>query len=407
MSNYRKTMTEALREMYSLDESVIDKVKEIDKRKSAKKIDGVMVDSFTASAISQVYDKVNAANKKKMEKLPIKKLADLAMKFIKHGEEFVPEEVELDEGTWELPRTSKQKAGLKKALSKPIKLGKEGETARNVIGPFIGDDELFDDLMDAGDENPKSDARPIIKKAMKRLGIKEEVELDEADDFKPHMMYDPKTGKGYKADTMDDHLRMKKMGYTHDAPQKEEVELDENEGLKNKSEKSGISVGILKKVYNRGLAAYKTGHRPGTTAPQWAMARVNSFITKGSGTWGGADKDLAKQTEAVDPADIDTSATDDDIKSADKNIMMQMRKAVSLRGQYPVEFLDKKKVKIPQKMAQAVIDKYNKQKKPIDKEKFQAKIAKSYKSLMMVVKEQKEETLLDRMNRKILENNNG
>lgn len=58
-------------------------------------------------------------------------------------------------------------------------------------------------------------------------------------------------------------------------------------------------------------------------------------------------------------------------------------------------------------MAQAVIDKYNKQKKPVDKEKFQAKIAKSYKSLMMVVKEQKEETLLDRMNRKILENNNG
>ena len=111
--------------------------------------------------------------------------------------------------------------------------------------------------------------------------------------------------------------------------------------------------------------------------------------------------------EAVDPADIDTSATDDDIKSADKNIMMQMRKAVSLRGQYPVEFLDKKKVKIPQKMAQAVIDKYNKQKKPIDKEKFQAKIAKSYKALMMVVKEQKEETLLDRLNRKILENNNG
>jgi len=76
-----------------------------------------------------------------------------------------------------------------------------------------------------------------------------------------------------------------------------EVYLNENEGLKNKSKKSGISVGILKKVYDRGLAAYKTGHRPGTTAPQWAMARVNSFITKGSGTWGGADKDLAKQAK--------------------------------------------------------------------------------------------------------------
>jgi hypothetical protein len=70
---------------------------------------------------------------------------------------------------------------------------------------------------------------------------------------------------------------------------------ESNEGLKNKAEKSGMSYSILKKVYDRGLAAYKTGHRPGTTAPQWAMARVNSFITKGSGTWGKADADLAKQ----------------------------------------------------------------------------------------------------------------
>ena len=63
--------------------------------------------------------------------------------------------------------------------------------------------------------------------------------------------------------------------------------------LEKKSKKSGIAYGILKQVYNRGMAAYKTGHRPGTTAQQWALARVNSFITKGKGTWGGADKDLA------------------------------------------------------------------------------------------------------------------
>ena len=67
------------------------------------------------------------------------------------------------------------------------------------------------------------------------------------------------------------------------------------EGLKKKAEKSGMPLSILKKVYNRGLAAYKGGHRPGATAPQWAMARVNSFITKSKGTWGKADADLAKQ----------------------------------------------------------------------------------------------------------------
>lgn len=64
-------------------------------------------------------------------------------------------------------------------------------------------------------------------------------------------------------------------------------------GLKKKAEKSGMPLGILRKVYNRGVAAWRTGHRPGTTAAQWGMARVNSFTTKSSGTWGKADKDLA------------------------------------------------------------------------------------------------------------------
>jgi sulfur relay (sulfurtransferase) DsrC/TusE family protein len=72
-------------------------------------------------------------------------------------------------------------------------------------------------------------------------------------------------------------------------------ELDEAKikGLVDKAEKTGISYGILKKVYDRGMAAFKTGHRPGATAQQWAFARVNSFVTKGKGTWGKADADLA------------------------------------------------------------------------------------------------------------------
>ena len=51
-------------------------------------------------------------------------------------------------------------------------------------------------------------------------------------------------------------------------------------GLVKKAEKSGMPYGILKKVYDRGMAAWKTGHRPGTTPQQWAFARVNSFVTK-------------------------------------------------------------------------------------------------------------------------------
>ena len=47
------------------------------------------------------------------------------------------------------------------------------------------------------------------------------------------------------------------------------------------------------------MAAWKGGHRPGATQQQWAFARVNSFITKGSGTWGKADSDLAKKVRAA------------------------------------------------------------------------------------------------------------
>ena len=83
MSSYRKTMGEAYNGMY-LVEGNIDKIKDIVSKKQHTKIDGVMVDLFTASAISQIYDKVNDANKKKMEKLPITKLATLAMKMMKN-----------------------------------------------------------------------------------------------------------------------------------------------------------------------------------------------------------------------------------------------------------------------------------------------------------------------------------
>jgi hypothetical protein len=75
------------------------------------------------------------------------------------------------------------------------------------------------------------------------------------------------------------------------ARNEETIDEKKIEGLEKKAEKSGISYGILKQVYNRGMAAWRTGHRPGTTPQQWAFARVNSFITGGK-TRRTADKDL-------------------------------------------------------------------------------------------------------------------
>ena len=48
-------------------------------------------------------------------------------------------------------------------------------------------------------------------------------ESKKADKFEPHTMYDPKTGKGYKANKEQDHKDMAKKGYTHDKPKKADI----------------------------------------------------------------------------------------------------------------------------------------------------------------------------------------
>ena len=70
-----------------------------------------------------------------------------------------------------------------------------------------------------------------------------------------------------------------------------------NKALKNKSDKTRFPLGILKQVWKRGYAAWKKGHIPGTTPQQWAMARVNSFVTGGKTTKMG-DKALYKRGKA-------------------------------------------------------------------------------------------------------------
>jgi len=93
-----------------------------------------------------------------------------------HAKRMTPGET--NEGTWATPRTPKEKAALKKLMSNPIKLGKEGDEAAGKIYSLIGDDELYDDLYAAGKKNPNGDARPIIKKHMKRLRIAEAKDED-------------------------------------------------------------------------------------------------------------------------------------------------------------------------------------------------------------------------------------
>ena len=124
------------------------------------------------------------------------------------------------------------------------------------------------------------------------------------------------------------HDRMLDQARTQDTrtknAQTEEYELSEDASasLKKKSEKSGIPVGILRQVYNRGMAAWKTGHRPGASQQQWGFARVNSFITKGKGTWGGADKDLASKVRGTKKEEVEL---DEKCWDTHKQVGMKMK----------------------------------------------------------------------------------
>ena len=399
MTSYIKTMREAREEMLqSLNESNLEKMRKASKgaKQTLKMKDGsIGMDSFTASAIMQIYDKVNDKNKKTMENLlkdgkkaDIVKLMKFAMS--KVNAEYVPEEfeeeVELDEAKYDLYHKD-----FSTAMQHSYKM------AKKLYGITVDPKEI-DDKVASGPKKPsegktnsyrlKGDKGAIQVQVYNKGGskpfelnmYKEEVELDEGKMKQLHQLM--KDGKSAKEIAKIMKLDVK----TIQALMDEKSELEENLDGRTREYRQ---------------------HRE----------RLELMRSK-----------RQNEKRHIDPADIDTSATDDDIKAADKNIMMQLRKSVSLRGQFPVEFLDKKKVKIPQKIAQAAIAKYNNLRKPMDKEKFQSKIAKSHRDLLMALKEgfasdaqrraafasgykekdkKKKESTLERMNKKLQERQDG
>jgi hypothetical protein len=62
----------------------------------------------------------------------------------------------------------------------------------------------------------------------------------------------------------------------------------------------GALVSALKRVYAKGLAAWKSGgHRPGASAHSWAAARVNSFIVGGKTTYTADQRDFDSLSSAL------------------------------------------------------------------------------------------------------------
>ena len=172
-----------LTEELDLDEMKMDDPKLVKAFDKMKKGDTIKLK--TSSTISQGKDFVdyvvkskNVVNKGRVEKITLvtKGNEKAVKKFLYKRDGKVTFAIgdmgasidDIKEGTWALPDSPKAKDALKKLMSKPIKLGKEGDDASDALYSLIGDDELFDDLYVAGKKNPNGDARPVISKWMKK-----------------------------------------------------------------------------------------------------------------------------------------------------------------------------------------------------------------------------------------------
>ena len=80
-------------------------------------------------------------------------------------------------------------------------------------------------------------------------------------------------------------------------------EANPKKAVQNKAKETGIAFDILWDVYRRGVGAWRTGHRPGTTPEQRGLSRTNSFLTYGK-TATTTDKDLFDKLSPADQKKI-------------------------------------------------------------------------------------------------------
>ena len=100
---------------------------------------------------------------------------------------------------------------------------------------------------------------------------------------------DPRAYTGFKSDV---GVKTKTSGYTS---QWKKLFPDAN-SLEEKAKATGVPLRFIKESYDRGMAAWRTGHRPGATQQQWGYARVHSFLLCGK-THYSTDSDLVRDAK--------------------------------------------------------------------------------------------------------------
>jgi len=101
-----------------------------------------------------------------------------------------------------------------------------------------------------------------------------------------------KNPKAYKGFATDKGVTTKSSGYTVQWKKR----FPKATSLTAKSHVTGVPLRFIKESYNRGMAAWRTGHRPGATEQQWGYARVHSFLLCGK-TYHTTDSDIARRAK--------------------------------------------------------------------------------------------------------------
>ena len=110
--------------------------------------------------------------------------------------------------------------------------------------------------------------------------------LKEMQHFGSFHWKDPKAYTGFKTNT---YVQSKPSQYTR----KWRKIFPKATSLKQKASATGVPLRYIKESYNRGMAAWRTGHRPGATPQQWGYARVHSLLVCGK-THYGPDSDIVR-----------------------------------------------------------------------------------------------------------------
>ena len=305
--------------------------------------------------------------------------------------ESIEEEVELEEGTTKVPTSMADFRGIMNLMKKPIK----AKDAERAISKYIDDDYLANGIISIKQKDPNADARPAIVRGFNKLDIRTRGEPSygsqikfnrkfEISDKRQKMYLERPPSKDQKnmttvtlrggAKVRADYVEMKEKFTMKD--------FKDNEDANNHTENGVELVNMYGTPAEKKLMAQiaKNHDRRGSIERKEQELRdklVKKYYTK-----------LESVEEAIDPADVDISATDKDVENASKNIILQLRKVITLNGIKPVEFASGKE-KVHPNIAQKALSIHQNLRRTDEKDTFQRKIARSYKDLLNAVKGRK------------------